>query len=244
MAVVPRSIPEIRDIVKGESSVQRWRAPVRIVRTPVPVNNIEMFNCPLNWSERRKVSSGSSSPSLAPPPLSVLSPALRVDEAAIGLGAYFGHREQSFRCIVNTCAACCVARPNLNSSVHDGSIIFLIAGDFWLFFRNGGMGAARFFSSFWREELSRGPWNKRAATFAARLCRESPLTARSNPTLRAAAGGMVFHPAGGCHVANVGCGARPHGLALTLPVLSLVDFSVFPDGAVTRRSARSGDGAA
>lgn len=67
-------------------------------------------------------------------------------EALEALGddvAHFGHREQSFRCIVNTCAACCVARANLNSSVHDGSIIFLIAGDFWLLFRNVGMGAAR-----------------------------------------------------------------------------------------------------
>lgn len=39
-----------------------------------------------------------------------------------------------------------------------------------------------------------------------------------------------------------GVGQSP--TVFSLPVFSLVDFSVFPDGAETRRLARSGDGAA
>lgn len=59
-------------------------------------------------------------------------------------------------------------------------------------------------------ELSSGPWNKLAAPFAARLCRESHLTGRSDPTLAAAAvDGLIIR--GGCPVANAGFGAAPQG---------------------------------
>jgi len=47
---------------------------------------------------------------------------------------------------------------------------------------------------------------------AARLCRESHLTARSDPTLLAVAGDGLIIP-GGCPVANAGFGAAPQGVA-------------------------------
>lgn len=52
-----------------------------------------------------------------------------------------------------------------------------------------------------------------------RLCRESLFTGRSNRTLTVAGVGW-FLTRPGCHEANAGCGAEPHGVVLSLNRMS------------------------
>ena len=88
----------------------------------------------------------------------------------------------------------------------------LVATSRWGEFKGDEFAVAVLIVARGSEALSSGSWNKWAALFAARLCRESRLTARSDPTLLAAAGDGLIIP-GGCHVANAGFGAAPQRVA-------------------------------